>query len=103
MDNVKKRPGYKAIIYGLLAILFVGVVLRIFQGQIDSPVVKNLALLVAIAIALACQFYIYGNGGLLPRNGKPTIHSKIILFSIVFVVIFLTLFWIVTYYMFGRH
>lgn len=103
MDNIKKRTDYKAIIYGLLAIVLVGIVLGMLQGQIDSSTIKNLALIVAVTIALACQFYIYGKGGLIPRNGKPTIHSKIILFSIVVAVVFLTMFWIVTYFMFGRY
>ena len=103
MDNEKNRTDYKSIIYGMVVILLVGVILGVFQSRVDSPTIKNLAFIVAVAIALGCHFYIYSKGGWLPRNGKPTIHSKIILFSIVFAVTFLSLFWITIYYRFIKH
>lgn len=75
--HTRQRTSYSYLLIGI-ALLF------LLSWAVPSRMFQNPWGWVAYAVAgIAIHAYILKNGGFLPKNGKATIHSKIIFWSTV--------------------
>ena len=80
---------YKYLLIGFAVLLAIGILLNVALGAAANPLVRYAAFVLFGAAGLLGQYYIYKHGGMIPKNGQATIHSKIIFYASVFAVVFI--------------
>lgn len=75
--QTRQRTNYTYLLIGI-ALLF------LMTWAVPSRLLQNPWLwMLFVAVGISIQVFILNNGGFLPKNGKATIHSKIIFWATV--------------------
>lgn len=102
MENKIKRGYTSNFLLALLSIFALISVFWLFAQYVSNTSIRYAVFSVLTVAGIALQVYIYKKGGFIPKNGKRTVHSKIIFWSAMAAFAVLIAFIIAVYFMIYR-
>ncbi|MBK8966233.1 MAG: hypothetical protein IPM36_06055 [Lewinellaceae bacterium] len=78
----RQRINHNQLIGGVVTLVLLGVIFDLSQS-LDNNTVRFSVLALSGFIAIGVHYSIFKNGGFLPKNGRATVHSKIIFYCTV--------------------
>ncbi len=79
--NFKSENENIGVLITLLILMLLGAAYSALSPVIETTGLKIPAFILVTILALAIQVYQYRKGGMIPKDGKPTVHSAIIFYS----------------------